>query len=89
MRRSDSKYKRTVWQYSAWGLEAVRGLPVDFSEKPFQGLVDYATVHLDGQGVHLPRRSGNRHGDLKPEAAGASVLCQMPPAAFSVPGNRM
>ncbi len=32
------------------GLEAVRGLPVDFSEKPFQGLVDYATVHSDGQG---------------------------------------
>ncbi|WP_300714273.1 hypothetical protein [uncultured Acetatifactor sp.] len=84
MRRSDSKYKRTVWQYSAWGLEAVRGLLVDFSEEPFQGLVDYATVYWDWTGVHLPRRSGNQHGDLKPEAAGASVLCQMPPAAFSV-----
>ena len=47
MRRSDSKYKRTVWQYSAWGLEAVRGLLVDFSEEPFQGLVDYATVYWD------------------------------------------
>ena len=26
--------------------------------------------------------------ELKPEAAGVSGLCQMPPAAFSVCGNR-
>ncbi len=62
-----------------------------FSEKLFHRLVDYETVHWDGRtgGVHLPQRSGNQHGDLKPEAAGASVLCKMSPAAFSVFGNRM
>ena len=38
-------------------------------------------------GVHLPQRWGNQRGDLKPEAVGASGLCQMPPAAFSVCGN--
>ena len=35
-------------------------------------------------GFHLPQRGGSHHGDLKPEAAGASGLCQVPPAAFSV-----
>ena len=40
-------------------------------------------------GFHLPQRSGSQHGDLKPEAAGASGLCQMLPAAFSVRGNRV
>lgn len=44
--------------------------------------------HPSDGGVHLPQRSRNQHGDLKPEAAGASVLCQMFPAAFSVCGNR-
>lgn len=35
-------------------------------------------------GFHFPQRSGSRDGDLKPEAARASGLRQMPPAAFSV-----
>lgn len=30
------------------GLEEVRELPVDFNEKLFHSLVDYATVHSDG-----------------------------------------
>lgn len=33
------------------GLEEVRELPVDFNEKLFHRLVDYATVHSDGRVV--------------------------------------
>ena len=33
------------------GLEEVRELPVDFSEKLFHRMVDYATVHSDGRVV--------------------------------------
>ena len=33
------------------GLEDVRELPVDFNEKLFHRLVDYATVHSDGRVV--------------------------------------
>ena len=32
-------------------------------------------------------RGGSQHGDLKPETAGVSGLCQMSPVAFSVCGN--
>ncbi len=39
--------------------------------------------------VHFPQRGGSQHGDLKPKAAGASGLCQMPPAAFFFGGNRV
>lgn len=63
---------------------------MDFNEKLFHRLVDYTTVYPDGRGgVHFPQQSGSQHGDLKPEAAGALGLGQMPPAAFSVRGNRV
>lgn len=39
-------------------------------------------------GVHLPQRRGGQHGDLKKVAVGTPGLCQVPPTAFSVCGNR-
>lgn len=41
------------------------------------------------RGIYLPQRGGSQHGDLKPEAAGALGLRQMPPVAFSVRGNKV
>ena len=47
------------------GLEEVRELPVDFSEKLFHRLVDYATVYFDA-GWYLPSVTGrSQHRVLK------------------------
>ena len=65
------------------GLSETEELPVDFNEKLFHRLVDYATVYPDGKVVFTFRNDvGSWDGDLKPTAAGASGLCQIPPATF-------
>ncbi len=43
--------------------------------------VDFMAFAVNVKTIAI-RKSGSQHGDLKPEAAGASGLCQMPPTAF-------
>lgn len=52
-------------------------LPTDFNGKLFYRLVDYGNSLFGWQdGVRLPQQRGRQHGDLKPEAAEVSGLCQ-------------
>ena len=44
---------------------------------------------VGGMVIEKMYKSGSQHGNLKPEAAGALGMGQMPPAAFSVRGNRV
>lgn len=56
---------------------------MDFNEKLFHRLMDYKMVYPDGRKVFTFRQQrGSRDEDLKPEAAGASGLSQMPLTAF-------
>ena len=70
MDRMEKEWERKEIQYDIFsgflsGLKEVQELPMDFNERLFHRLVDYATVYSDGKVAFTFRNGGSQHGDLK------------------------